>query len=489
MQVRLACIVRATESAGPRWPCPTNAPARLPMATRPSVSERGAGSAAKAVLSRCPKSARDTEVSDAQFRIILLSVFFTRGDPTTILGAPMTVSIDPFDSITAYMAQHSDPYPFYARKRENQPIWHGSVVDRTQLPPELVPDDDWSVFDYQTVFTALRDDERFSSAGYDETLGLVLGHMLLAMHGKEHHGHRSLVAKAFRQSALTRWEPEVIGPVCDDLVDEFKNNGRADLVSALTFEFPTRVTAALLGLPPEDLTMFRKLSFDLISIATDLEAGFKASIELHGYFLDQIEQRRKKPANDMIGDLVSAEIDGEKLDDEAIIAFLRLLLPAGIETTYRSAGNLLYLLLTHPDQLRQVAEDRTLLAAAIDEGLRYETPMTSIPRTASVDVELGGHVIPQGATVTLCVGSANRDEARWPDADKFDIHRERRPHISFGQGIHTCLGMHLARVETRAMLTSLFDRVTDLSLDGDAMIEGLIFRSPNTLPVAFEPKS
>ena len=189
-----------------------------------------------------------------------------------------------------------------------------------------------------------------------------MGHTILAMGGKEHHDHRNLVAKAFRATALERWEPSVIGPVCDQLVDEIKNEGHADLVKAVTFEFPTRIISAA-RTAPEDLDLFRRLSLDLISIPTDIMAGLTAAAELHGYFLNQVEQRRRKPTDDIIGDLVAAEIDGEKLTDEAIIAFLRLLLPAGLETTYRSSGNLLYLLLTHPEQLAMVYQDRALIPA------------------------------------------------------------------------------------------------------------------------------
>jgi cytochrome P450 len=309
------------------------------------------------------------------------------------------------------------------------------------------------------------------------------------MHGKQHHDHRSLVAKAFRQSALTQWEPEVIDPICDQLVDEIKGDGHADLVKAVTFEFPTRVTAALLGLPQDDLEMFRRLSLDLISIMDDLEAGFNASVELGTYFQEQVDQRRSKMTDDVIGDLVAAEIDGEKLTDEAIISFLRLLLPAGLETTYRSSGNLLYLLLTHPEQLEAVQRDRDLIPAAIEEGIRYETPLVLVARNTTRDVEMHGVTIPKGAAITLCMGAANRDEKRWTDPDKFDIHRPRRAHISFAGGIHSCLGMHLARVETKAMLNSLFDRLTDLKLapDADTKIEGMPFRSPATLPVTFRP--
>jgi len=355
----------------------------------------------------------------------------------------------------------------------------------------LKPDDEWVLFGYDGVFQGFRDDKVFTSAEYDKTIGLVMGHTILAMGGKEHHDHRSLVAKAFRATALERWEPSTIGPVCDRLVDEITADGHADLVKALTFEFPTRIISELLGLPREDLDMFRPLSLGLISIQTDIEAGLIAAAELHTYFSDQVEQRRRKPTNDVIGDLCTAEIDGEKLDDEAIIAFLRLLLPAGLETTYRSSGNLLYLLLTHPEQLAMVQQDRSLIPAAIEEGLRVETPLTMVMRTTTREVEIGGKTIPANAQIDLCMGSANRDESRWPDANTFDINRPRQAHIAFAGGIHMCLGMHLARLETRVMLNSLLDRVENLRLepDDETRIVGVTFRSPNSLPVTFTPVS
>ena len=183
---------------------------------------------------------------------------------------------------------------------------------------------------------------------------------------------------------------------------------------------------------------------------------------------------------------MTAEIDGEKLTDEAIISFLRLLLPAGLETTYRSSSNLLYLLLTHPEQLAAVQRDRALIPAAIEEALRFETPLVMVPRTASYDVEVQGIAIPAGAQINLCIGSANRDEARWENPEVFDIGRPRHSHISFAGGIHSCLGMHLARVETTAMLNALFDRLIDLTLvDAGDGIVGMPFRSPATLPVTF----
>ena len=383
----------------------------------------------------------------------------------------------------------TDPYAYFEHMRKTAPVWRGTLMESDLMPEELKNPENWTLFDFESVFTAFREDEVFASEMYNATIGLVFGPTILGMHGKQHHDHRSLVAKAFRQSALAQWEPEVIDPICDQLVDEFVSDGHADLVKAVTFEFPTRVTAALLGLPQEDLEMFRRLSLELISIMDDIEAGLNASVELGTYFQKQVDQRRSKMTDDVIGDLVAAEIDGEKLTDEAIISFLRLLLPAGLETTYRSSGNLLYLLLTHPDQLEAVRQDRDLIPAAIEEGIRYETPLVLVARNTTRDVEMHGLTIPEGAAITLCMGSANRDEKRWTDPDRFDIHRPRRAHISFAGGIHSCLGMHLARVETKAMLNSLFDRVTDLKLlpDDDTKIVGMPFRSPKHLPVTFQP--
>jgi cytochrome P450 len=385
----------------------------------------------------------------------------------------------------------TSPYPFFEYMRHTDPVFHGTFIDTDLLPPELKPDDEYVLFGYDGVFQAFRDEKAFTSAAYEKTIGLVMGHTILAMEGKEHHDHRSLVAKAFRATALERWEPSVIGPVCNQLVDEIKADGHADLVKALTFEFPTRIISELLGLPREDLEMFRRLSLGLISIQTDIEAGLVAAAELHTYFSDQVQQRRRKPTNDIIGDLCTAEIDGEKLDDEAIIAFLRLLLPAGLETTYRSSGNLLYLLLTHPEQLAMVQRDRSLIPAAMEEGLRVETPLTMVMRTTTRDVDISGTTVPAGAQVDLCMGSANRDESRWPDSNTFDIQRPRQAHIAFAGGIHMCLGMHLARLETRVMLDSLLDRVENLRLepDDEARIVGVTFRSPNSLPVTFTPVS
>ena len=297
-------------------------------------------------------------------------------------------------------------------------------------------------------FSRFRDDHTFTSAKYDQTIGLVMGHTILAMGGKEHHDHRNSVAKAFRATALERWEPSVIGPVCDQLVDEIKDHGEADLVEAVTFEFPTRIISTLLGLPPQDLDLFRRLSLDLISIPTNIMAGLTAANELHGYFLNQVEQRRRKLTNDIIGDLVAAEIDGEKLTDEAIIAFLRLLLPVGwvydlplvlcgqpaVPTADPSRA-------TRDGLPRPVVDTRWRSKRAC--GSKPPSPWSCGPQGRSRNRWLDNP--DPDAQIDMCMGSANRDDSRWTDPNTFDIRRPRQAHVAFAGGIHMCLGMHLAK--------------------------------------------
>lgn len=383
-----------------------------------------------------------------------------------------------------------DPYPFFARKRRASGVFRGTVMNYSKTPESLIPKREFSAVSFDAVNKVFRDGRVFSSAPYDKTIGLFMGPTILAMEGKKHRDHRNLVSAAFKSKALARWENTIVRPICNALIDEFAGAGEADLVRQFTFEFPTRVIARLLGLPAADLSTFRKRAVQLISYHVDYEYAFEASAALKDYFLEQIALRRSRPTEDIIGDLVTAEIDGEKLSEEAIYSFLRLLLPAGLETTYRSSGNLLYLLLTHPDQFAAVQADRGLLPQAIEEGLRFETPLTTVQRFTTEDTELEGVEIPARSVVGVCIGSANRDERRWERSEEFDIFRTPLPHISFAAGEHTCLGLHLARLETRVAVECLLDRVADVRLltDDDPHIHGQPFRSPTALPVTFDAK-
>ena len=319
-----------------------------------------------------------------------------------------------------------DPYPiFERRRRETSGVFCGSVMDWTKAAEDFRPENLYAAVSFDAVNRIFRDGKAFNSHIYDSTIGLFIGPTILAMEGKKHWEHRNLVSAAFKSRSLSRWEPEIVRPVVNGLIDEFVDAGEADLVRDFTFEFPTRVISKLLGLPDEDLPWFRKRAVELISYHVKYKRAFEASAALKDYFLDQIEKRRSKPTEDVIGDLVSAEIDGEKLSDEAIYSFLRLLLPAGLETTYRSSGNLLFLLLTHPEQFAAVQADRELIGPAIEEGLRFETPLTTVQRYAAEETELEGVTLPEGAVIDVCIGSANRDERRWERSEEFDISRKR----------------------------------------------------------------
>ncbi len=410
--------------------------------------------------------------------------------PQTIAGSSM--SRDPFQELDEHMGGDlRDPYPEFARRRRSAPVMHGSLMG---VPvPGFGPDDTFTLLRFDDCSAALRDAATFSSRVYDGTIGLAMGHTILGMDDPEHRKYRNLVTQAFRQSTLERWEPSLVAPVCNALVDRFAGTGAAELVAEYTSELPTRVIARFLGLPDDDLAQFQRWSAELIGVGVDAERGLAASANLRDYFAEVVAEKRAHAGDDVISDLVAAGVDGEILADEVIYSFLRLLLPAGVETTRRSTGNLLYLLLSHPKQLSRVQMKRKLLSQAIEEALRVESPLLFINRITTRRVEVGGVAIPEDSSVEVCLGSANHDEERWVDPDDFDILRPAKPHLAFATGVHMCLGMHLARMEMRVAATVLLDRLEELRLDprgeegktADPHIEGMVFRSPSSLPVAF----
>jgi cytochrome P450 len=379
-----------------------------------------------------------------------------------------------------------DPYTGLALMRREQPVQR---IDTSGLPhAESKPV--FMVYRHEEVAQMLRDNETFSSSIIIDTFGDALGkHVMLGMDEPEHGRHRALVSKAFSQKALARWEDGLVGKVGNELIDRFADRGRADLRAEFTFPYPTQIIAGLLGLPRADYPQFQRWSIALLAILFNRERGLAASEALRKYFVPILADRRAQPRDDLISGLAQAEIEGEKLSDEEIFSFLRLLLPAGVETTYRSLGNLLIGLLSNPDQLDAVRADRSLLPQAIEEAVRWEPPLLTITRVATRDTELGGVPIPAGSSVMPVLGAANRQDDRYPDPDRFDIFRSARAHIGFGHGVHVCLGMHLARLEMRVALSLLFDRLPNLRLDpgaDDPHIRGQVFRSPTAIPVLFD---
>jgi cytochrome P450 len=385
-----------------------------------------------------------------------------------------------------------DPWTPLAELRRTVGVVKGGIL------PSLNPDDGTervAVLRYDDCNHVLRDNATFSSTVYIEMMGPVMGHTILEMDEPEHKRHRNLAGHAFRQKTLQRWEDELVGPIAHEMIDGFASRGHAELVKELTFPYPVQVIARILGLPHEDYPHFQALAFTLTSVNSGYDASIQASQELSDYLLPIIRARRVDPQDDLISELASAEVDGERLDDMEIVSYLRLLLPAGSETTYCSVGSLLLALLTHPDQLDDVRADRALIPAAIEELLRWEPAVPFIPRLAVRDSTLSGVDIPAGAYVTVCLGVANRDETRFVDPDRFDIHRADQHHLAFASGPHMCLGMHLARMEMRVVLNAVLDRIGDLELDPgppgsdthDPHIHGFGFRSPTSVPVRFTP--
>jgi cytochrome P450 len=379
-----------------------------------------------------------------------------------------------------------DPYAELAARRREGAVQR---LDMSGMPHDAAKPV-FMVYRHDEIAQMLRDNETFSSSIVTLFFGDSLGkHVMLGMDEPEHRRHRALVSAAFTQKALARREDALVVRVADDLIDRFAGRGRADLVRELTFPYPTRIIAGLLGLPEEDFPQFQRWSISLLAILVNRERAVAASQALRDYFAPILAARRKDPRDDLISRLAQAEIDGEHLSDEEIYCFLRLLLPAGVETTYRSLGNLLFALLTHAEQLHAVRKDRSLIPQAIEEAVRWEPPLLTITRVATRDSVLGGVPIPAGSTVMPLLGAANRDEERYPDPDRFDIFRAQKPNASWGSGVHMCLGMHLARLEMRVALERLLDRLPGLRLDPegkDPHIRGQVFRSPTSLPVLFE---
>ncbi len=382
-----------------------------------------------------------------------------------------------------------DPYTELARVRRQGAVQR---LDMSGLPhDEAKPV--FIVYRYDEIAQVLRDNETFSSGIVIAVFGDAFGkHVMLGMDEPEHRRYRSLAASAFTQRALARRQDELVAQVANGLIDRFAERGRAELVREFTFPYPTQIIAGLLGLPREDYAQFQRWSISLLSITVNRERAVAASAALRDYFVPILAARRQEPRDDLISSLARAEIDGEHLSDEEIFSFLRLLLPAGVETTYRSFGNLLFGLLSNPDQLDAVRSNRSLIPQAIEEAVRWEAPLLVITRVATRDTELAGMRIPAGSAVMPMLGAANRDEERYPDPDRFDIFREPKPIISWGHGVHLCMGMHLARLEMRVALELMLDRLPDLRLDPegkDPHIRGQVFRSPTSLPVLFDAKS
>jgi cytochrome P450 len=393
-----------------------------------------------------------------------------------------------------------DPYPLYDELRASGPVHEGTIsgafgIDGT--PERLTWTDrrQFACYDWPTVDQVLRDPETYSSEWYEPTLGVNIGRSMIQMGGPEHRRYRALVQPAFTRREMERWQARWVEGAVGGILDELIAAGEPfDLYTELCAKVPVFTIASSFGVEPEDVPHFHELAVTTVGVSATPEGRSAAAEEIADYLKRVIEKRRVDPGDDLIGLLCNVEIedpeDGKRhrLSDSEILAFARLMLPAGAGTTYRGLGCLLFALMKH-GQLERVRDDRTLLDAAIEESLRWEQPLTSAGRLVTRDTELGGVAIPEGSVMTACLGSANHDPNRWADPHRFDLDRPAKPHASFGSGPHLCIGMHLARMEMRTAMNAVLDRLPGLHLDPSApnpWITGLMFRMPTALPVLWD---
>ncbi len=378
-----------------------------------------------------------------------------------------------------------DPYPMYRELRDRAPL-HFSPESNT-----------WTVSRYDDVVAVLKQTDVFSSktrGGQMESamndlslaaklrmLGRFLSRMrvspwaarrsrmLIQADGAVHLRMRDLVNRGFTPRQIKRLEPRIRALVAG-CIAELRAKPEFDLVSELNIPLPVTVIAEMLGVEPEKRHVFKHWSDVIISGATGSGVGnplasgvMDAMAELRAYLRPIAKERRRRPADDLISILVEAELDGEGLSDYEIFLFVLLLLVAGNETTTNLLGNAVDALLTHPEQLARVVAEPQLIPGLIEETLRYDGPVQFITRRTTREFALHGQTIPADAMIVVLLGSANRDERRFAEPDRFDVTRDTRGHVAFGFGAHFCLGASLARLEALGALEALVPELPRLS--------------------------
>ena len=405
------------------------------------------------------------------------------------MSAATEVAFDPYD-----YAFQDDPYPTYRRLRDEAPVHHSAA------------DDLWVISRHADVFGVLRDDETFSNrmgVSLDATAWSPDAHRVmsfLALDGAEQSRIRKLVSAAFTPRRVRELEPEVRALTDRYLATTFARSadgGAADWIGDFAGKLPMDVISEMMGVPEADRDEVRRLA-DLVVHREDgvrdvPQAGMEASIALMTYYSEMVRQRRRQPTDDLTSALLAAEVDGDRLRDGEIMAFLFLMVVAGNETTTKLLGNALYHLSAHPEQRAQVLADSALVPAWIEETLRHDTSSQMLARYVVSDAEVAGVTIPAGAKALVLLGSANRDERVFTDPTSYDIGRDKAELsqiLSFGTGRHFCLGANLARLEARVVLTELAQRVADFEVHADraVRVHSTSVRGFASLPVTFRTR-
>ncbi len=365
-----------------------------------------------------------------------------------------------------------NPYPFYRAMREHAPVY--------QVPGAGF----FIISRYADILAALNNEEVFSSRqppGVDinpspEVMeiyaqGFPPVDTLLTNDPPAHTRYRVLVTKAFSARRVATLEPKV-REIAAELADKFARHGKVELMHEFAIGLPLTVIADALGVPREDMDKFKRWSDDsvaplggMISPQRQIECT-RSIVEFQHYFAAKLDERRDAPRDDLLTDLLNARLEGTKpLDTAEMLSILQQLLVAGNETTTNLIGSAMMLLLRHPDQMRALIDDPSLIANFVEEALRMESPVQGLFRVTKEDAELGGIVIPKMSRVVVMYASGNRDDAQFPDADRFDIRRANaRTHLAFGQGVHFCIGAALARLEARLAFETLLSRLKNIRL-------------------------
>ena len=356
---------------------------------------------------------------------------------------------------------HQDPYPVYRRLRDEFPVHHNPSLRF------------WTLSRYADVFDALQAPDLLIS-GKGVTVGipehegrLTSGVPLLITTDRPRHTKlRALVSRAFTPRRVARLEPR-IRTIARTLLDNVKGRREFDLVREFSAPLPTIVIAEMLGVPAEDQEWFKEKStavaeFDPAKARSETLANVLGpATELARYLAEVLEQRRRDPRDDLLSALLAAEIDGQRLSEPELIGFSFLLLVAGNETTTNLISNAAILLDRSRDQRSLLTQDPARIPGAIEEFLRYDSPVQGLGRTTTAPMTLHGVTIPEGSKVLLLFGSANRDERKIREPERFDVLRDPNPHLAFGFGAHFCLGANLARLEARVAFEELLARFPD----------------------------
>lgn len=410
------------------------------------------------------------------------------------------------DVASNYRGADIDLHTAYAKMREDSPVLPENFMEKLGVPSIAGVDPDrpcYTLFKYDDVMRVMRDSAQFTSGFIAEGLGAFFdGLILTAMDGDEHKKMRNLLQPVFMPDTVNRWKQDRIDRVIrEEFLEPMIADKQADLMDFALY-FPIRVIYSLIGFPedrPEEIKQYAAWALAILKgpqvdpekAAAAKKEAMEAVNALYGAIREVVEQRRAEggTGDDLISRLIVAEYEGESLDDHQITTFVRSLLPAAGETTTRTFGTLMTLLLERPELLARVKDDRSLVNKAIDESVRYEPVATFKVRQASQDTEIRGVKVPKGAMVSCIVSSANRDEDVFEDADTFNIDRRQKPSFGFGFGPHMCIGQFVAKTEINCAVNAILDMMPNIRLDPSKPapeIKGAQLRGPHNLPVIWD---